>query len=137
MRRRQQRDRRTALPDPPPDRNRTADAAGSHASKPSANSPEFILFLATVRPKLRRLLSGCRVASEDAEDLLQDALLALLARWDQMDDVGSREAWLLGTLRNKVSRYWRHREREQRFLAAVLTETLETAEPPPQARHES
>jgi RNA polymerase sigma factor (sigma-70 family) len=59
-----------------------------------------------------------RVPAPDAEDILQQALLALVYRWSEIRDPGS---WLLGALRNKCLIYWRNRRRQ-------LYETVEPQE---------
>ena len=47
-------------------------------------------------PRLKRVLASYRIPSEDAEDLLQQSLLALVHRRDQVRDP---ESWLIGTLK--------------------------------------
>jgi RNA polymerase sigma factor (sigma-70 family) len=67
-----------------------------------------------LRGQLRTILSCHRIPPQDAEDLVQTALLALVARWD---DVHDPSAWLCGTLRRCCLRYWRERRLQaQRFL---------------------
>src|SRR5579864_169269 len=92
--------------------------------------------LAAARPKLRRMLATFDVPLEDAEDVLHDALVALLRSWDQMDGVANREAWLLGTLRITIFQYWRARTRERRFLDQ-LSHELAASESAPQERQDS
>lgn len=92
--------------------------------------------LAAARPKLRRMLATFDVPLEDAEDVLHDALVALLRSWDQMDGVANREAWLLGTLRITIFQYWRARTRERRFLEQ-LSHELAASESAPQERQDS
>src|SRR4051812_50221583 len=67
------------------------------------------LFLHRIRPRLRALFSRYRIPLEDTEDILQQALLALLYQWQTVRDP---EAWLLGTLRNRCLLYWRDRRRQ-------------------------
>jgi RNA polymerase sigma factor (sigma-70 family) len=93
-------------------------------------------FLERVRPKLRRLLVSWRVPLEDAEDLLQDSLVALHRRWHQMHAVASREAWLLGTLRLTILKYRRRRTQERQLKKAV-SQQLAAAEAPAQERQDS
>lgn len=66
-------------------------------------------FLKDVRPKLRVLFARYRVPPQDTEDILQQALLALIHHWETVRDP---EAWLMGTLRNKCLVYWRDRRRK-------------------------
>jgi len=68
----------------------------------------FEEFLKAVEPKLKRLLAAYRVPSQDAEDVLHEALLALVHRWEQVRDP---ESWLFGTLRRLCCMYWRGRKR--------------------------
>lgn len=75
-------------------------------------------------------VSICRrygVPPQDAEDLMQQALLTFLAVESQVEDP---KAWLAGTLRNHCLMYWRSRRR--RLYNAVDTAILEEiAEPEP------
>lgn len=77
-------------------------------------------FLRGVFPKLRAAMSQFQVPIEDAEDVLQQALLALVYQWGSIRDP---EAWLVGTVRNKCRLYWR--ERRRRLYEAVDTVILE------------
>jgi len=77
-------------------------------------------FLKSVRPKLRVLFARFRVPPQDTEDILQQALLALVHQWDTVRDP---EAWLIGTLRNKCLVYWR--ERRRKLYDAVDSTVLE------------
>lgn len=65
-------------------------------------------FLERVRPRLKTLFSRYRIPRPDTEDILQQALLALIHRRDVRDP----EAWLLGTVRNKCLLYWREQRRK-------------------------
>ena len=65
------------------------------------------------RRHVRAILSSHRIPPQDAEDIVQTALLALTASWDDVRDPG---AWLCGTLRRCCLGYWRERRRfAQRF----------------------
>jgi RNA polymerase sigma factor (sigma-70 family) len=82
-------------------------------------------FLKKVRPRLKTLFAHYRIPPQDTEDLLQQALLALVYRQEGIRDP---EAWLLGTLRNKCLLYWR--EQRRRLYDAVDAAVLEfMAEP--------
>jgi RNA polymerase sigma factor (sigma-70 family) len=82
-------------------------------------------FLGRVRPRLKALFAHYRIPPQDTEDLVHQALLALLYQRDRVRDP---EAWLAGTLRNKCLLYWR--ERRRRLYQAVDTAVLESiAEP--------
>ncbi len=80
----------------------------------------FEEFLRTVEPKLKRLLSQYRIPSEDAEDVLQQSLLALLYQWERVRDP---ESWLFGTVKRHCFMYWRMRRR--RIYSAVDSTILE------------
>jgi RNA polymerase sigma factor (sigma-70 family) len=111
-------------------------APSSFFSSPPAGEVELKALLASVKPKLKRLLASSGVPPEDAEDLLQDSLLTLVRRWSQMDNVESREAWLLGCLRLTILQYWRRLMRERR-LQAVLSLEASASESPQQGRKDS
>jgi RNA polymerase sigma factor (sigma-70 family) len=103
---------------------------------PDVGAVEIRELLAAARPKLRRMLATFRVPIEDAEDVLQDALVPLVRSWRQLDCVANREAWLLGTLRITIFQYWRERTRERRFLEQ-LSHELAASESAPQERQDS
>lgn len=71
---------------------------------------------------------------QDADDLLQDAVLVVLEKG--MDGVANPEAWLLGILRNKILRYRRWQAR-QRSLLQLLARVFVESEPPPQLRQDA
>ncbi len=90
--------------------------------------------LEELRPKIRRLFANYRVPHTDAEDLLQEALLATFLNWGE---IRSKQGWLLVTLRHKCSVYWR--EKRYGRVQAVDPPTLDllaTPLPPPQERAE-
>lgn len=92
-------------------------------------SPEpeltFDQFLQKVEPKLKRLLSTYRIPVDDAEDVLQQSLLALVYQWDRVRDP---ETWLLGTLKRHCLMYWRTSRR--RIYLAVDSTLLELLSDP-------
>lgn len=61
------------------------------------------------RPRLLALFSRYRIPPEDVEDLLQQALLALVYQHDRIRTPGS---WLVGTVRNCCRTYWTERSRQ-------------------------
>ena len=73
-----------------------------------------------MEPRLKRLLATYRIPTEDAEDVLQQALLALLYQWERVRDP---ECWLLGTLKRHCLMYWRTNRR--RIYSAVDSTVLE------------
>lgn len=83
---------------------------------PEAELP-FEQLLKSVRPRLKALFVQYRIPPQDTEDILQQALLALLY---QRQGIRDPEAWLLGTLRNKCRLYWRDQRRK-------LYETVDSA----------
>lgn len=103
------------------------------SSPPCTESIETLL--RRLRPRLRYLLRRFRVPPEDAEDLVQETLLAALVKWER---IHSPEAWLLATLRNRCLLYWRRRRNER--LTAVEDEVLSGlsgVEPAPQEREQA
>ena len=88
------------------------------------HSPEqtssFDEFLKRMEPRLKRLLGTYRIPPEDAEDVLQQTLLALLYQWDRVRDP---ECWLIGTLKRHCLMYWRNSRR--RIYSSVDLAVLE------------
>jgi RNA polymerase sigma factor (sigma-70 family) len=99
----------------------------------SAAESSLELFLKYVRPRMKTLLVHYGVPPQDSEDIVQQALLALLY---QRHAIRDPEAWLMGTLRNKCLLYWR--ERRRKLYDAVDAAMLELmAEPlPPEQESE-
>jgi RNA polymerase sigma-70 factor (ECF subfamily) len=85
-------------------------------------------FLRHVRPRLKSLFAHYRIPPQDTEDILQQALLALIYHREGIRD---EEAWLLGTLRNKCLLYWREQRRKlyDTVDATVLEVMAEAVEP--------
>lgn len=89
-------------------------------------------FLQSVRPKLRTVFARYRVPPQDTEDILQQALLALVYHWSGVRDP---EAWLVGTIRNKCMVYWRDRRRKlYDSVDASVLEWIAKPEAPSQER---
>jgi RNA polymerase sigma factor (sigma-70 family) len=103
-----------------------------HAPAPDIEPLEDLL--ERVRPRIKRLFKSYNIPLQDAEDVLQDALLDALRQWDTIRNV---EAWLLGTLRYKCAQYWK-RQRIERVhaVAPPVLEDLSTPLPPAQERDE-
>ncbi len=98
------------------------------------SSTAFESFLTRVRPHLRRVLSQYRIPADDTEDVLQQALLALVYHWASIREP---EAWLIGTLRKGCLVYWRQQRRRLYDAAEVsVLEWLAAGVPPPQERAE-
>lgn len=92
-------------------------ATPDHSPEPTTSFDDF---LRRMEPRLKRLLGTYRIPSDDAEDVLQQALLALLYQWDRVRDP---ECWLIGTLKRHCLMYWRNNKRQ--IYLAVDTTLLE------------
>jgi RNA polymerase sigma factor (sigma-70 family) len=98
----------------------------------ASSATTFEQFLKAMKPKLKRLLAARYIPIEDAEDVLQQALLALVERWDKVRDP---ESWLLGTLKRHCSLYWRNQRRQlHSAVDAALLECLSQPVAPAQQR---
>jgi RNA polymerase sigma factor (sigma-70 family) len=98
----------------------------------ASSASTFEQFLKAMGPKMKRLLAANRIPIEDAEDVLQQALLALIYQWDSIRDP---ESWLLGTLRRNCYMYWRsYRRRLYSAVDSTLLELLSQPMAPPQER---
>ncbi len=104
---------------------------------PSAGRPvpaaAIVATLESSRPALQRVLSTYDVPPQDAEDLLQEAYLTLLYKWERVE---CPQAWLIGTLRKKCIMYWRSRRRRlyDAMDAALLDLLVEPARPVQEGR---
>lgn len=99
-----------------------------------SHEPEltFDQFLKKVEPKLKRLLTTYRIPVDDAEDVLQQSLLALVYQWDRVRDP---ETWLIGTLKRNCLMYWRtNRRRIYQSVDSTLLELLSEPVAPSQER---
>ena len=87
-----------------------------------------------LRPRLKHTLSRYRVPAHDAEDLVQETLVATIQKWGEIQDP---EAWILVTLRNRCVVYWRKR-RASLYQAVdnVILELLSEPIAAPQERAE-
>jgi RNA polymerase sigma factor (sigma-70 family) len=82
-------------------------------------------YLHKVQPRLKALFARYRIPTQDTEDILQQALLALVY---QRPSIRDPEAWLVGTIRNKCLLYWReHRRKLYESVDAAVLEFM--AEP--------
>lgn len=73
-------------------------------SAPISAGEPLVEILEGMRPRLKRILRTYHIPGQDAEDLIQEALLEALRQWEAIRNV---EAWLAGTLRVKCAQYWR------------------------------
>ncbi|RPH56616.1 sigma-70 family RNA polymerase sigma factor [bacterium] len=87
--------------------------------------------LRRLRPRLKQVLGRYRVPAHDAEDLVQEALISTIQKWDVIQDP---EAWLLVTLRNRCVVYWR--KRRNALYNSVDTAILELLSEPVNAPQE-
>ena len=76
--------------------------------------------LEELEPRIRSTFARFQIPPQDAEDLLQQALLVYLYKHDSVE---SPEKWFLGTLRNRCLGYWR--ERRRRLYTALDQALLE------------
>jgi RNA polymerase sigma-70 factor (ECF subfamily) len=92
----------------------------------------FDALLERLKPRLKQILYRYQIPPEDAEDILQEALLATVLKWER---IRSPEAWLVVTLKNRCLIYWRRRRGS--LCSAVddaALELLSEPEEPPQER---
>jgi RNA polymerase sigma factor (sigma-70 family) len=83
-------------------------------------SSDVTAVLEHVRPQLVKTLKAYHVPLPDSEDLVQDALLALVTRWEHIREPGP---WLIGTVRHLCRGYLRRQRRSK--LVGVDREQLE------------
>ncbi|HEX9945072.1 MAG TPA: sigma-70 family RNA polymerase sigma factor [Thermoanaerobaculia bacterium] len=96
-----------------------------YAPAPDTEREPLEAFLKRIRPRLKRVLKSYDIPQQDAEDLLQEALLEALRKWDTIRYL---EGWLVGTLRYKCSNYWK-RQRTDRVQTVELTVLEEISGP--------
>ena len=92
------------------------------------------VLLERLHPQATRLLARHRIPHEDAEDLLQETLFALVFKWEA---IRNPEAWFLSTLRSRCESFWR-KQRASRLEAvdAPALVALAGSEAPAQERAE-
>lgn len=74
--------------------------------------------LSELEPRIEATFAYFGVPPHDAEDLLQDSLLAFVAK---SESIRSPDLWLLQTIRNNCASYWRRR---RRWIFQELDEAL-------------
>ncbi len=90
--------------------------------------------LRRVRPRLKQVLARYRVPAHDAEDLVQDALITTIQKWESIQDP---EAWIVVTLRNRCVIYWRKRRNSvYNSVDSAILELLTEPVTAPQERQE-
>ena len=85
---------------------------------PPPDDQTLLELLEAIRPRLKRLLRSYDIPPEDSEDLVQEAILEALRKWDT---IRQKDVWLLGTVRFKCSHYWK-RKRGDRVEAFDLAD---------------
>lgn len=86
-------------------------------------------FLTRLHPKLRAILHYYRIPRQDAEDVLQDALVLLLSKGPLRD----RGSYLLSVLHYRCIMYWRSRgRRRDQTMEQASLEDLATPQGPNQ-----
>jgi RNA polymerase sigma-70 factor (ECF subfamily) len=88
--------------------------------------------LKRIEPRLKRILFRYRIPAQDADDLLQETFLIMVAK---AESIRNPEAWLLATLSNRCVIYWRrHRNRLWDLVDTTILELLAESEDPAQER---
>lgn len=102
------------------------------AKEQPCQEESFDELLERLRPRLKQILYRYQVPPEDAEDILQEALLATVLKWER---IRNPEAWLVVTLKNRCLIYWRRRRGNPcSAVDSVALELLSEPEDPPQER---
>lgn len=107
---------------PSPRSRVTAPAPASEGNEASGGGPEFGAFVARRRPMLLRAARSMTPSPNDAEDLLQTALVKTFQAWDRIADPDSIEAYLRRVLINTRTSLWRHRRLVDEFLTDQVPE---------------
>ena len=110
------------------------NSPGPASESAAGRGPRLEEFLADVRPRLRQLLRGQVIPEQDADDLIQNTLLALVFQWK---GIRNPRAWVVGTVKKNCLMYWRSRRR--RLYDAVdgpVLEWLAGGERPSQERRD-
>jgi RNA polymerase sigma factor (sigma-70 family) len=105
------------------------DSTSDHGSAPDPALLEEVF--SRIRPRLKQMLAYQNIPAEEAEDLLQEALLAALYKWSTIRDL---ERWLMGALRNRCLLYWR--SQRMKLFQAVDPDSLEHLGEPQPAEQE-
>jgi RNA polymerase sigma factor (sigma-70 family) len=87
---------------------------------------EWAELLSRLRPRFEGILFRFRIPLEEAEDLVQDALVAATRHWTVIQDP---EAWLVQTLKSMCIGFWRRRVR-RRWILQMDFQILEEIAPP-------
>jgi RNA polymerase sigma-70 factor (ECF subfamily) len=94
--------------------------------------PSLEEILARVEPRLKRILGRYKIPAQDADDLLQETFLIMVAK---SGSIRNPDAWLIATLSNRCIIYWRkHRARLWDLVDSAILELLADAQAPAQER---
>lgn len=101
-------------------------------SDPSSDTTRLEKSFLRLRPYFKKVLHAQGIPADDAEDLLQDAMLAALHKWRTIQDI---DAWLVGALKYRCMLYRRSRRKDLLTLVDFnVLESLSPPVPPPQER---
>lgn len=93
------------------------------SEQPAAARESFEELFERMRPRFRAITRRYRIPPGDAEDLVQEAVLTVVAKSRK---IRSPEAWLVATLQNRCIVYWRRvlrrKHREGRSSAELKEE---------------
>jgi RNA polymerase sigma factor (sigma-70 family) len=105
--------------------------------RPERHDEEIAECVRRARPRLMALFRGHRCSHEDAEDILQEALLVLVRRWPE---VAEPEPFLLGVVRrqmlNHLRRQRNHREVSVDEAELVARDSGESCHARAECRHD-
>ena len=92
--------------------------------------PSLEEVLERMQPRLKRILFRYRIPAQDAEDILQETFLIMVAKWGS---IRNPDSWLLATLANRCVIYWRkYRSRLWDLVDTTILELLAESEAPVQ-----
>ena len=83
--------------------------AAQTAPEPRPTAAELEALIERTRRSVTAVLCRYNIPPADAEDVLHEAYLALVMRWDRID---VKEAWLARVVRNLCAQWWRRRLNE-------------------------
>ncbi|HWN44662.1 MAG TPA: sigma-70 family RNA polymerase sigma factor [Thermoanaerobaculia bacterium] len=97
------------------------------------SAEELADLVARAGPRLKRIAARFCIPADEAEDLLQDAWLATVREWEQLENP---EAWLTRTVFFLCCIHFRKRRRRQwlQLMDGCLLEALAPLRRPPQER---
>lgn len=96
----------------------SADAPGSSASY-AALAAHLELLLRKAQPRLMRLAGSYGIASDEADDVVQETQIRAWCRLRQLRSAERFDAWLDAICRNQCRMYLRSRESARRHMASL------------------